>query len=342
MRISADIDSVIGGFAIHAGPQVAPDAAVATLAALPAPVPGDTALPESRPPWELGDDEQPQVLPSKPPWEDATPDGGEGDAADPVANVPGGPAKNLTAAFAAAAGLTAVAESAANAREAQAARFTGWPLARLARHRRDPLRSLRGTAQAAQAAGQASQSEVDNAITAFADAVGGGLPEPWSTSLREAARSEVGMVPQALAGAVHHAVPDRATVPAWWRLITAWQWLLTVLAAGGIGWAVVIAVAHGGREGSTLLGDVSLIPWLLIMAAAMLLLGFLTASGCRNVAVLAAERERERAEQAMREQVAAVTRDLVLFATGREIAQYERYRKELALAAGPHGTWPSA
>jgi hypothetical protein len=44
----------------------------------------------------------------------------------------------------------------------------------------------------------------------------------------------------------------------------------------------------------------------------------------------------------MRERVAAVTRDLVLDATGREIAQYERFRKELAVAAGPHGTWPSA
>ncbi len=150
------------------------------------------------------------------------------------------------------------------------------------------------------------------------------------------------MVPQALADAVHRAGDGEAAVPAWWRLITAWQWLLTVLAAGGIGWAVVIAVAHGGRERSTLLGDVSLIPWLLIMAAAMLLLGYLTASGCQNVAVLAAERERDRAEQAMREQVAAVTRDLVLFATGREIAQYERYREELAVAAGSRGTWPSA
>jgi len=54
--------------------------------------------------------------------------------------------------------------------------------------------------------------------------------------------------------------------------------------------------------------------------------------------LLAAERERESSEQAMRERVAAVTRDLVLDATGREIAQYERFRKELAVAASPRGT----
>jgi len=337
MRITADIDLVIGGFEPYAGPQVAPDAAMAELtgaAELSAPVPGDLEG-GTRPPWELPEDEQPEALPGKPPWEDAALDGEASAAPDPVAAVPAGPAGDLTEAFAAAAGLTAVAESAASAREALAARFTGWPLALLARRRRDPLRALRGTGSStnpADAAGQASQSEVDNAITTFAAAVGEGLPEPWATSLRDAARSNAALVPRGLAGAVRRAVPGGSAVPAWWRLITAWQWLLTVLAIGGIVWSVVIAVAHGGREQSTLIGDVGLIPWLLVMAAALLLLGFLTAAGCRNVAVLAAERERQHAEQAMREQVAVTTRDLVLVPVGQEITQYERYRRELAVA----------
>jgi GTP-binding protein EngB required for normal cell division len=340
-RIAADIDSVIGGFAIHAGRQVAPDAAIAALGdpvgrQLSAPVPEDPAS-DARPPWELSDDEQPEVPLGKPPWEDASPGGEARDTADPVANVPEGPASDLTGAFAAAAGLTAVAESAAAAREALAGRFTGWPLAMLARRRRDPLRGLRGGVSQPGRAAQANQSDVDNAITAFADAVGEGLPEPWATSLRDAARANAGQVPRALADAVRRAVPGGTAVPAWWRLITAWQWLLTVLAAAGVVWAVVIAVAHGGQERSMLLGDVSLIPWLLIMAAALLLLGFLTAAGSQNVSVLAAEHERQRAEQAMREQVAAAARDLVLVPVGQEIAQYERFRKELAVAAGPSG-----
>jgi GTP-binding protein EngB required for normal cell division len=357
-RIAADIDAVIGDFAAYAGPRVAPDLAIAgpagaTAPGLSAPVPDDVAA-GARPPWELPDDEQPQALPSKPPWEDASPDGEVRDTADPAAAVPAGPAGSLAEAFVTAAGLAAVAESAAGARESLAARFTGWPLALLARRRRDPLRVLRGGAAQgsdtvgpggpsvlrapADAAGQASQSEVDNAITAFAGAVGDGLPEPWATSLRDAARSNAPQVPRALADAVRRAVPGGSAVPFWWRLITFWQWLLTVLAAGGIVWAVVIAVAHGGRERSTLIGDVSLIPWLLVMAAALLLLGYLTAAGCRNVAVLAAERERQRAEQAMREQVAATTRDLVLVPAGQEITQYERYRTELAVAAGSRET----
>jgi hypothetical protein len=136
---------------------------------------------------------------------------------------------------------------------------------------------------------------------------------------------------------VREAVSGDTAVPVWWRLITVWQWLLTVLAVGGVVWAVVIAVAHGGREKSTLLGDVSLIPWLLVMAAALLLLGFLTASGCRNMAVVAAERERQHAEEAMRARITVATRNTVLTPAGQEIAQYERFRKDLAVAEASQG-----
>jgi hypothetical protein len=344
-RISADIDSVISGFAAHAGAQVAPDAALAAaaahhLAAAPVPENAEQAPPRpSAPPWELPEDEQPEAVPQRPPWEDATPDGAARERDDPVANVPEAPAAELIAAFARAAGLTAVAESLASAREALAARFTSWPVARLARGRRDPVKSLRAGQAGGPVAGQAQQSEVDNAITALADSVSGGLPDPWPASLRDAARSNAPKVPSALAAAVAEAVPagESARVPVWWRLITGWQWLLTALAVVGVVWAIVITVGHGGKERSTLLGDVSLIPWLLIMAAAVLLLGFLTASGCQNMAVVAAERERERAERAMGEQVAGVARDLVLAPLGQEIAQYERYRHDLAVAAGLHG-----
>ena len=343
-RISADIDLVIGSFAVHAGPQVAPDRALAAvtaqvLAAAPVPADAEEAPQDlSLPPWDLPESKQPGAVPQKPPWEDATPDGSTRDGADPVASVPEGPAADLIAAFAQAAGLTAVAESLASAREALAARFTSWPVARLLRRRRDPVRALRANAAVAQA-GQAQQSEVDNAVTALADAVGGDLPDPWASTVRAAARSNAPSVPSALAGAVRQAVPagETARVPLWWRVITGWQWLLASLAVAGVVWAIVIAVGHGGKERSTLLGDTSLIPWLLVMAAAVLLLGFLTAAGCKNMALLAADRERERAARAMQAGVAGVARDLVLAPLGREIAQYERYRQDLAVAAAPRG-----
>ena len=351
-RIAADLDAMIGGFAVHGGPQVAPDTALAVAAGVPlaAPLPAAAdSEPQapSRPPWDLTEEELAAATPapaaSRPPWEDATPEGGRRDGTDPGASVPQAPAARLTDAFARAAGLSAVAQAMASAREAQAAQLAGWPVGRLLGGSRDPLRALRETGVAASAAtGQAQQSEVDNAITAFADTVGGGLPEPWAGSLRAAARCNAGMVPKALADAMQAAVTaSRSRPPGWWRLVPVWQWLLAVLAAVGIALSVVIAVVRltGHHQGWT--GEVSLIPWLLVMAAAMLVLGYVTAVSCRNLAVTATERERGTAERAMRDRVAGVTRDLVLVPTGHEIAQYERFRRELAVAAGRLSPAPS-
>jgi energy-coupling factor transporter ATP-binding protein EcfA2 len=339
-RIAADIDALVDCFAEHSGPPLAP----ATAGPLTAPAPEPQAGP-SLPPWELDEDEQAEVIPapapSRPPWEDVTPEGEKREGADPAASVPRKPAEQLIAAFARAAGLSAVAQAMTSGREAQAARLTGWPAGRLLGARRDPIRALRAVTgpqavlAAEAAAGQAQQSEVDNAITAFADAVGGELPTPWAGALRAAARCNASMVPQALAGAVHKVVTGEwSRPPAWWRLITAWQWLLTALAAAGIGLSAAIGVVRATGRHQGWISELSLIPWLLIMAGAMLVLGYVTAVSCRNLAVARADRDREGAEQAMRYQVAEVTHDLVLLATGREIDQYERYRKELAVAAG--------
>ena len=352
-RIAADIDGVIGGFEPYAGPQVAPDAALAGSALagssggtlggpLAAPTDDDDEPRESSvPPWELDEGRQAELAqpdPGRPPWEDALPEGTEPDGVDPSASVPPAPAGELAEAFTRAAGVTAMAQAMASARGAQAARLTGWPAARLLR-RRPGLPALRATGAdpaglGAEAVGQAQQSEVDNAITAFADSVGGALPAPWAGSLREAARSNAPLVPTALADAVRGAAAaGDPRPPAWWRVVALWQWLLTVVAAAGVVAAVVIAIVRltGHHQGT--LSEASLIPWLLALAAAVLVLGYLTAVGCRNMTVAAADREREAAERSMRARVAGVTRDLVLAPTGTEITQYERFRQELAVAS---------
>jgi hypothetical protein len=382
-RISADIDSLVGGFAIHAREQVAPERAVLTLPGNARPgeargpeegaagaggevtaVPGGVGAEPAatgKAPWEAAswDDQQPLSAPvtvTRPPWEDARPEGAlrEDEPPDPVAFISDEPAGALTEAFAQAAGISAVAQTMASAREAQAARFTGWPVARLVRRRRDPVRELREIAasdapdgssvgpaarpaQSAVAAlsPAAQQSEVDNAITRFAGEVGGQLPAPWSRSLRDAARSGAAQVPGALTAAVRAGSAGKGKVPRWWRLIALWQWLLAVLAVVGVGWSVVIAAGHGASGQVALLSDTSLIPWLIITAAAVLLLGWLTASGCQNMALVAAEREQERAETEMGARVAVVARDLVLVPAGREIEVYERFRSALEAAQAP-------
>ena len=353
-RIAADIDGVIGGFEPYAGPQVAPDAALADLAlagsaggtldgplAAPTDDGDDEPQDSSRPPWELDDGQQAEPAPSRPPWEDAVPEGTKRDAVDPSVSVPPAPAGQLAEAFTGAAGVAAMAQAMASARGARAARLTGWPAARLF-SRRAGLPELRGSrarpagqdGRAAEAVGQAQQSEVDNAITAFADSVGGPLPAPWAGSLREAARSNAPIVPMALADAVRGvAAAGGQKPPAWWRVVTLWQWLLAVVAAVGVVAAVVIAVDRLTGHHQGLISEASLIPWLLALAAALLVLGFLTAVGCRNMTLAAAEQERQEAEATMRERVSDVTRDLVLVPAGSEITEYERFRQELAVAS---------
>ncbi len=273
------------------------------------------------------------VTTSRPPWEDATPDGrSAGAAPDPVTYVPAAPAATLTAAFAKAAGVTAVTETLNGVRERSAAGYIGWPPARLAGRLRGQPPARKVTAADAGDTAQAQRSDIDNAITAFADEVGASLPEPWSRTVREAARSRADESQAVLGVAVAGGLPPRDKVTGWWRLVAVAQWLLMALSLVGVVWIVVILATHGGHKSSSLVSDVSLAPWLGVMVVALLLLGWLIASWCQNMVVLAADREREQAVHAVMVRIAAATSDLVLVPTGRELAEYERFRTEMAVA----------
>jgi hypothetical protein len=112
-----------------------------------------------------------------------------------------------------------------------------------------------------------------------------------------------------------------------------------LLVVAGVAWiGVIIAVGEFHamhKPASSLISEVSLIPWLVVMVVALLLLGSLTASWCQNMVVLAADREREQATRAIRSRVAGVTRDVVLAPAGAELADYEHFRTQLAAARAP-------
>ncbi len=367
-RITADIDALLERFAVYAGDSVpgwlpparqehalaAVSATAARLQAEPEPVEAS-----ARPPWELDDggesesngrvgaaDWQPwqtstalakPASSARPPWEDATQDG-NGDARvteDPAIYVPAGPVGALTAAFAKAAGAAAATETLNGVRERSAAGYIGWPLARLAARLRGEAPAHKLVASAPGHAGQAQRSDIDNAINVFANEVGSSLPEPWSRTVRTAARSRADEAQAALGTAVAQGLPPRDKVTSWWRLIALAQWLLVALTLAGLIWIVLI-LAIGGSSGphqkSSLFNDVSLAPWLGVMVVALLLLGWLISSWCQNMVVLAADREREQAVRDILARIAAVTNDLVVVPVGREISDYERYRTELAAA----------
>jgi GTP-binding protein EngB required for normal cell division len=287
-------------------------------------------------PWQTTAAPTTPASTARPPWEDATPDGQGGGppALDPVMHIPSGPAAALTSAFAKAAGVAAATETLNGARERRAASYIGWPPGRLAARLRgaDPTSARKLLADNGAGTTQAQRSDIDNAITVFADEVGGSLPEPWSRTVRVAARSRANEAQAALGAAVAQGLPSRDKVTGWWRLIALVQWLLMLLTVAGLVWIALILSLHGSHKSSSLISDTSLVPWLGVMVVALLLLGWLIESWCQNMVVLAADREREQANQAIMSRIAAVTSELVLAPTGRELADYERFRAELAAA----------
>ena len=287
-------------------------------------------------PWQTTAAPTKPASTARPPWEDATPDGQGGGvpALDPVMYIPSGPAATLTGAFAKAAGVAAATETLNGARERRAASFIGWLPGRLAARLRGAGPTSARKLLAGDGAGttKAQRSDIDNAITVFADEVGSSLPEPWSRTVRAAARSRADEAQTALGAAVAAGLPSRDKVTGWWRLIAAVQWLLMLLTVAGLVWIALILSLHGSRKSSSLVSDTSLVPWLAVMVAALLLLGWLVESWCQNMVVLAADREREQANQAIMSRVAAVTSELVLAPVGRELADYEHFRTELTAA----------
>jgi hypothetical protein len=124
-------------------------------------------------------------------------------------------------------------------------------------------------------------------------------------------------------------------VPSWWRLIRAWQWVLIAVAVAGLAWLgalVAFGVLDVSHQSTPLLDDPTLIPWVSVMIAAILLLGWLTATGCQNVVSLTAERQREKISELIRGRITTVAQDRVLVPVQQELSEYARYRDELRSA----------
>ena len=125
-------------------------------------------------------------------------------------------------------------------RERSAAGYIGWPPARLAARLRGEAPAHKLLASDPGQAGQAQRSDIDNAINVFASEVGGSLPEPWSRTVRAAARSRADEAQSALGTAVAQGLPPRDKVTNWWRLVALAQWLLMALMLAGLIWIVLI------------------------------------------------------------------------------------------------------
>ena len=251
----------------------------------------------------------------------------------------------LVEAFSRAAGVSAVADALDSARELRAVDYVGWPVAWLAERltERDPVRKIRLGRLWAELRGMsagpsgAQQADIDNALTKLADEVGPPLPKPWSQTTRSAVRSRAEEIPAALGAVMGESLPPEDKITPWWRLIGALQGLLLGCVIVSLAWIVallIFGVFHAVSSPPRLFSDVSLLPWIVVMIAAFLFLGWLTASGCMNIARAAAEREREQVQETMRAGIGTVARDMVVIPTEQELAEFARFRGEFQVASG--------
>ncbi|MFC4062514.1 YfjP family GTPase [Planomonospora corallina] len=252
----------------------------------------------------------------------------------------------LTDALCDAVGVPAVGEAMENVYGVRSAEWVGWPYARwAARLRPDPLASLRLNDLKDEIRGltggsvSAQPAEVDNAVQALSDGLTAGMHESWREAVRDAARSRSAQLPQVLSEELTEVAPRLDRVPASWRLLRVWQYLLVVLFVAGVAW-VGTALLYGVFEvgeipgGLEAFGDAASLPWVGLMMLSVLGLGLLTAVASRNIVVLGAAAERERLEREMRRRVTAVAESMVIEPVERELARCNEFYAALRAVRG--------
>jgi GTP-binding protein EngB required for normal cell division len=266
-----------------------------------------------------------------------------GDVDARVERVPMTSKSRLTERFAAAAGITAVADALRSARELRAADFVGWPVAWVAQRLsgRNPLRKVRlgmlwnDLRSVTAGPAGAQQAEIDNALTDLGNELADSLPLPWSHTVRGAVRSEAEQIPASLGTGIGDALPDEDSVVWWWRIAGVWQGLLLGAAAVAIAWVALIVVFgefHVASGLPTILSSTSALPWVIALAVATLVVGAATSSICMKVVLSTAERENILVTAAMKEKVAAVATQMVITPAEQELSELGRYREEAKIA----------
>jgi GTP-binding protein EngB required for normal cell division len=306
-RIAADVDAVVARFQPYAGPDPGPFTAAAAAAGR-----GRAGGPAS----------------------DST----------AVARILGASPGRLAAAFARAAGVSAIGDALQSARELRAVDYVGWPVTWLVERvvRRDPVRKIRLGKLWAELRGVtagpsgAQQPEIDNALTELADEVSPALPKPWSSTIRVAIRSRAADIPAALGERIGAALPAENNIAPWWRAVGVWQGLLLGGSIVGLAWIlaiVVFGVFHAAAV-PHLFRAVGLLPVLVLLLAAAMVAGWLTANNCLKAVRAAALLENEQVAEDMQNRMAGVAQELVVVPAQQELAELERFRAELRAASG--------
>jgi energy-coupling factor transporter ATP-binding protein EcfA2 len=254
--------------------------------------------------------------------------------------------RQLSDALAATAGVPAVADAVAGAYRHRAAASTGWPVVRgLRRLRPDPLRRLHLGDEAktdavstdiiprtsVPEADAAQKAAVGLSVRAVAARAAAPLPEVWASALTNAARSKSGDLSDALDRSVAKTELGLSRPPFWWRGIGLLQWLLTLVALGGLGWLIVgyllqllaLPDLHYPKAGA--------VPLPTLMLLGGLLAGLLLAVVLRPIVNWGARRARRKAEHRLRSSITEVAREYVVAPVREVLNAYAQAREALTV-----------
>jgi GTP-binding protein EngB required for normal cell division len=177
------------------------------------------------------------------------------------------------------------------------------------------------------ATGAVQRSAVDLAVRTLADRASAGLPEPWPTTVRQAARSKLEGMPDALDGVIATTDLGLSRPPVWWRLAALAQGAFAGAAVGGAVWLLGLSALSLLRLPDGAPPAVGVVPWPTLLLVGGLALGLLLAWAAGPLTTTGARRARTVAESRLRDAVAVLGRERVVAPVRAELSAYASLRE---------------
>ncbi len=256
--------------------------------------------------------------------------------------------ERLADALAEVVGARGLASAAGAAIRYRGGHAVGWPFTRwVSRLKPDPLRRLGLAKEKTSISGDAprrthiggdnpvARAGVTTAVAELVDDVGGGLPAPWKERLRDAASPPEADLVDALDRSVGEAGIEIDN-PGWWRPVNGLQWLLALIAVGGLVWLAVLFVLEWFKVPDPPTPEWNGWPVPTLMVIGGLVLGVVVAVVARRFVAVSARNQERRVRKRLAKRTRAVGDAQIVGPLDAEIDRMRRLRGTIAaLAKGP-------
>jgi hypothetical protein len=170
---------------------------------------------------------------------------------------------------------------------------------------------------------------VDLAVRALADTASEGLPDPWPATVRQAARSELDGLPDALDRVIATTDLGLARPPVWWRAAAVAQGVFAGAVVGGALWLMMLWALSLFLLSDPVAPAAGAVPWPTLLLFGGLALGLLLAAAARPLAAAGARRARAVAETRLRDAVGVLGRERIIAPVRTELSAYASLREAL-------------